>query len=204
MENESQSISQNGMQAYPSFSSSITGAISVTVQGSRIQASDRKNASQINNNSNSSNNSHYNEEDNFIEALSVTADNINNPNMHTPIPTRNRVNTALDLPLPQVNFNFNSQESSPTCSVLDTSKLPVQWLRVECPGQKVKIRPSPNVSDTSVGMIFSGEEVEVYIKLVSGFLQLVDGRVCNKPWAYIYILLIQLYFIIYCIYSCYL
>lgn len=149
--------SQMGLHKFPSFQSLTSGAAS---------AADCKNQKREGPNSNDkkSNSNHRNKAEEAARDDGET----------TPVRTRNRVNTALDLPL---NLNLaGSQESSPTNSVMD-NKLGQQWLRVECPGQKVKIRSSPSVGEPPVGMLFSGEEIEVFTKLFSGFLQLVDGRV---------------------------
>jgi hypothetical protein len=75
---------------------------------------------------------------------------------------RGRLSTAIDMSGPD--------ELLP---VVDET----YWLRVECPGQKVKIRPEPSVKAESIRMISSGDEIQVHRQLVSGFYRLADNKV---------------------------
>ena len=53
----------------------------------------------------------------------------------------------------------------------------LQWVKIICPGQKIKIRPHPNIIDDPIGMIKSGEIIEVYSKHINGFYQLANDNV---------------------------
>jgi hypothetical protein len=64
-----------------------------------------------------------------------------------------------------------------TWTEIRTPSVLTTWIRVECPKQKILIRPNPSIFEPPVGHIDSGEEIEVFIRTVSGFYNLADGRV---------------------------
>jgi hypothetical protein len=51
------------------------------------------------------------------------------------------------------------------------------WIKLQSPGQKLKLRSTPNIDDGCVGYLRNNDEFQVYIKTINGFFQLVDNRV---------------------------
>ncbi|CAK9252799.1 unnamed protein product, partial [Sphagnum jensenii] len=51
--------------------------------------------------------------------------------------------------------------------VLEEEAILLKWLRLECPGQKVKVRAKPSIKEPCTSMINHGDEIEVFQKLVS-------------------------------------
>jgi hypothetical protein len=62
-------------------------------------------------------------------------------------------------------------------TVVPEEAVALKWLRLVCPGQKVKVRAKPSVKEPATGMLNNGDEIEVYSKLVGGFYQLNDDKV---------------------------
>lgn len=66
---------------------------------------------------------------------------------------------------------------SPEEAVEETT-VRTQWLRMHCPGQRLKVRERPVIIEPAVGQLLAnGAEIEVYSKLVQGFYQLANGQV---------------------------
>ena len=53
----------------------------------------------------------------------------------------------------------------------------VKWLRLDCPGVKVRVRSAPGVAEPEVSFAGDGDEFQVFAKTIKGFYQLVDGSV---------------------------
>ena len=86
--------------------------------------------------------------------------------------------TARDSP--RVDLPSPSSSSTPAPAIYPEGTSSTLWLRLSCPGMKVKVRQTPNIKAEHVSMIKHGQEVHVYRELNRGFYKLVDGKVYTR------------------------
>ena len=86
--------------------------------------------------------------------------------------------TARDSP--RADLPSPSSSSTPTPAIYPEGTSSTLWLRLSCPGMKVKVRQTPNIKAEHVSMIKHGQEVHVYRELDRGFYKLVDGKVYTR------------------------
>ena len=64
------------------------------------------------------------------------------------------------------------------------SPIVLKWIRLQCPGQRVRIRANPDVSAETLDFLNDSNEIEVLDRLINGFYQLNDGKVCVFVFAW--------------------
>jgi hypothetical protein len=83
----------------------------------------------------------------------------------------------------QKSLNRNSSRTASSGGPSGSGALKTQsskatiWLKLSSPGQKLKIRTTANVEGECVGYLRNNDEIEVCVKVVSGFFELANGRV---------------------------